>query len=51
MRFARGELLVEVESAAHFQELSSFTGEQYRVLANRRLGGEEIQKIVFKLKR
>lgn len=51
VRFSRGELVVEVESAAHFHELSNFTGEQYRKLANDDLGGEEIRKVVFKLRR
>jgi hypothetical protein len=51
VRFERGELVVEVESAAHMQELSNFTGEQYRKLANARLGGEEIRKLAFKLRR
>jgi hypothetical protein len=51
VRFDRGELIVEVESAAHMQELSSFTGEDYRRQANRILGDERIRKVVFKLKR
>ena len=51
VRFQNGELLVEVESATHLQELKSFTGERYRRLANERLGTDAIQRIVFKLKR
>ena len=51
VRFQRGELLVEVESATHLQELTSFTGERYRQLANECLGRESIQRVVFKLKR
>ena len=49
--FRNGELIVEVESAAHFQELQSFTGEAYRVAANQRLGAERIRRVTFKLKR
>jgi len=51
VRFQDGELLVEVESAAHLQELKSFTGERYRRLANEHLGRESIRRVVFKLKR
>lgn len=51
VRFERGELLVEVESAAHYQELASFTGETYRQRANERLAKPEIRRIVFRLKR
>lgn len=46
-----GELVVEVESAAHLQELRNFTGERYRALANQRLGQERIRRVTFKLKR
>ena len=49
--FRRGELVVEVESAAHKQELESFTGEQYRRLANQHLRSERIARVAFKLKR
>lgn len=49
--FRRGELVVEVESAVHLHELSNFTGERYRQLANRDLGSERIRKVTFKLKR
>lgn len=51
VRFDRGELVVEVGSAAHYQELASFTGESYRQRANERLGKPEIRRIVFRLKR
>lgn len=51
VRFERGELVVEVGSAAHYQELASFTGESYRQRANERLGKSEIRRIVFRLKR
>jgi Dna[CI] antecedent, DciA len=51
VRFERGELVVEVVSAAHYQELASFTGEGYRQRANERLARPEIRRIVFRLKR
>jgi Dna[CI] antecedent, DciA len=51
VRFARGELFVEVDSAAHLHELSNFTGEQVRALANSRLGSEQIRRVHFQLKR
>ena len=50
VRFRSGELTVEVESAAHLQEMKNFTGEAYRARANEHLGREAIRKIVFKLK-
>jgi len=50
-RFADGELLVEVASAAHLQELKSFTGEELRRAANQRLGAERIYRVTFKLAR
>ena len=49
--FRAGELQVEVESAAHLHELQGFTGDQYRQLANKRLGREEIRRVVFRLER
>ncbi len=49
--FRRGELIVEVESAAHHSELSNFTGERYRQLTNKNLGREAVRKVTFKLKR
>jgi hypothetical protein len=51
VRFARGELCVEVESAAHLHELANFSGERFRDLANAHLGKPEIQRVVFRLKR
>jgi hypothetical protein len=51
VRFADGELLVEVASAAHLQELKSFTGEELRRAANQRLGSERIRRVTFKLAR
>ena len=51
VRFAGGDLYVEVDSAAHMHELSNFTGEQYRELANARLGSEQIRRVHFQLKR
>jgi hypothetical protein len=32
-------------------ELSNFTGERYRVLANKKLGAARITRVVFKLQR
>ena len=46
----RGELIVEVESAAHLHELANFTGERYRQLTNQHLGREAVRKVSFKLK-
>ncbi len=51
VRFAQAELFVEVDSAAHLHELSNFTGEQYRELANARLGSQQIRRVHFQLKR
>lgn len=51
VQFRFGELTVEVESAAHHQELQNFTGEQYRCEANRLLGESRIDKVLFRLKR
>ena len=48
VRFHEGELTVEVTSSVHLQELTNFTGEQYRALANARLGREAIQRVAFK---
>lgn len=49
--FRRGELVVEVESAAHLHELQSFTGEGYRRRTNQHLGREAVRKVTFRLKR
>src|SRR5262249_19483131 len=51
VRFGRGGLIVEVDSATHFQELASFTGEGYRERANARLPKPEIRRVTFRLKR
>lgn len=51
VRFRDGELVVEVRSQAHLQELSSFTGESFRREANRRLGSERIRRVHFQLQR
>lgn len=56
VRFQRGELTVEVESAAHLHELTSFTGEGYRLAANQALEATQssqptIRRLSFKLKR
>lgn len=51
VRFARGELVVQVSSAPHLAELKGFRGEEIRVRANRILGGEEVRKITFRLDR
>ncbi len=49
--YRHGELVVEVESAAHKQELESFTAEGYRRKANQRLGTERIRRVTIKLKK
>jgi Dna[CI] antecedent DciA-like protein len=49
--FRRGELIVEVESAAHLHEFANFTGERYRQLTNQHLGREAVTRVSFKLKR
>ena len=51
VRFQGGELLVEVQSAPHLHELTTFTGERYRVLANQKLGAPRITRVVFQLQR
>lgn len=51
VRFSRGELTVQVDSATHLQELQNFTGEQYRAQANRLLGEERIHRVAFRLKK
>jgi hypothetical protein len=50
VRFARGELTVEIESAAHLHELKAFTGELVRANVNRRLGSETVRRVVYKLR-
>lgn len=49
-RLRGGELLVQVDSAAHKSELEGFTGEHYLREANR-LCGQRIARVVFKLDR
>lgn len=51
VRFERGELTVEVASAALLDELSSFTGERLRQTANARLGGPRIHSVCFRPRR
>ena len=51
VRFERGVLTVLVESAAHYQELTNFTGAQLRRQTNELLGAPRIERISFKLKR
>jgi len=51
VRFEAGNLYVEVDSASHLHELSNFTGEQIRELANSHLGSEQIRRVHFQLKR
>jgi hypothetical protein len=50
VRFRRGELTVEVASAALRQELEAFTGDNYRRAANERVGAETIRRVTFRLK-
>ena len=49
IKFQGGELVVETASSAHLQELKSFQGEELRQEANRRLGGEKISRVSFRL--
>ncbi len=51
VKFQKGELIVEVDSAAHFAELTNFTGDNYRRAANQRLGRELIERVTFQKKR
>ena len=46
-----GELVVEVESAAHLHELKSFSGDAFVRAANQRLGSPRIRRATFQLKR
>lgn len=50
VRFQKGVLTVEVSSAAHLQELQSFSGEPVRRKANALLSGNPIDRVVYKLK-
>lgn len=51
VRFRDGELVVEVDSAPHLAELSSFTGENYRRAVNQTLGREVVKNVTFQRKR
>ena len=51
VRFRDGELLVEVDSAAHLAQLRSFTGEGLRKAANALLKRPTITRVVFKTRR
>lgn len=51
VRFARGELVVQVASAPHLAELKGFRGEEIRVRTNQLLGRDEVRKIIFRLDR
>lgn len=51
VRFARGELVVQVSSAPHLSELRGFRGEEIRVRTNQLLGRDEVRKITFRLDR
>lgn len=51
VKFARNELVVEVDSASHLAELAGFTGEARRKRANEILGSDVILKVRFQLKR
>ena len=51
VRFARGELTVEVDSATHLSELKGFRGQDVRARANQILGREDVRRIAFRLKR
>lgn len=50
VRFQRGELRIQVDSAAHLHELQNFTGDRYRAETNALLGEERIRRVVFKLR-
>ncbi|MCY2959805.1 MAG: DUF721 domain-containing protein [Planctomycetota bacterium] len=48
VRFARGVLTVEVDSASHYHELVSFRGEELRARVNQLLGTADVRSIAFK---
>ena len=50
VRLRRGELTVEVSSSPLFHELRSFTGDDFRKNANRKLGTDTIRRVTFKLR-
>ena len=51
VRFAHGELVVQVSSAPHLAELKGFLGEEIRSQTNRILGRDEVRRITFRLDR
>lgn len=51
VRFQGGELLIQVESSAHYQELTQFTGSMLHAKTNELLGDRRVSRVVFKLKR
>lgn len=51
VRFARGELVVQVDSAPHLAELKGFLGEQVRARTNQILGRDDVRRITFRLER
>ena len=51
MRLRNGELVVQVDSAAHLHELKNFTGDRYRCIANDNLGAARIRRVTFQPKR
>ena len=51
VRFQFAELTVEVQSAPLFHELQNFTGESFRRSANKHLGDEVIETVLFRQKR
>jgi hypothetical protein len=48
VRFARGTLTVEVDSAALLHELETFRAEDLRRATNHHLGRPDVRRIVFK---
>ena len=48
VRFQRGELTIETDSAALQFELVSFTGEEHRKRVNEILGRELVHRMIFK---
>ncbi len=48
VKFLRGVLTVEVDSASHLHELESFRGEELRAAVNRQIGANDVRKIAFK---
>lgn len=50
-RFTGGELLILVESSAHYHELLNFTGSLLHEKTNALLSTTKVQRVVFKLRR